>query len=513
MTNQQLLDLINQNIRQNGNEEITGNIMNSVLRALLDYINSKIIDNKFLIFQTEEEANNYLTEAITLEGVLSYTVEIDKFRYIYNGQWKDLTGNYLLNPENTGDTTQYPFVVGLNDNGETAKLPAGDLGKNFANTNLTVSENRIHNGNSSVEMQMPFIFSNPNIKLTGIQDKSSDATFVQTLVKDSNGNENYITNPYQLHKYQWNLLNEAQKRELITILSDNASDTSLMSVNTISPYVIQNRFDSVEYVIVRGSNLRMGEIGSIEIVDRDTNTVIVTIPRNKINSESSTELIFEYNFYNFPVGNYVLRIKRGVEEYLTSQEFRVLEQIENIDINAIQWEWVYANGVTPSVNDIAIGGDFTIETPLGSGAIPKVNLKSSELFAEGEDYSIEMQLNFSSKESDTDNNLSRIGLGYSNTNLSLNFGSLVYLGYVYVSGNRIATTLQPTSVSTPTSISLIITKTGNLFVTTVSGGSTQSATLSNNSGYSLFIQLLGRDVAFGSSRQIVQGKIIKAFKF
>lgn len=43
MTNQQILDVINQNIKQNGNEEITGNILNSVLRILLDFVNNGFI--------------------------------------------------------------------------------------------------------------------------------------------------------------------------------------------------------------------------------------------------------------------------------------------------------------------------------------------------------------------------------------------------------------------------------------------------------------------------------------
>ena len=43
MTNQQVLDLINQNIKQNGNEKITGDILNSVLRIILDFVNKGFI--------------------------------------------------------------------------------------------------------------------------------------------------------------------------------------------------------------------------------------------------------------------------------------------------------------------------------------------------------------------------------------------------------------------------------------------------------------------------------------
>ena len=43
MTNSQILDAINQNIKQNGKEEITGVILNSVLRMLLDFVNQGFI--------------------------------------------------------------------------------------------------------------------------------------------------------------------------------------------------------------------------------------------------------------------------------------------------------------------------------------------------------------------------------------------------------------------------------------------------------------------------------------
>ena len=43
MTYSQILDVINQNIKQNGNEEITGVILNSVLRALLGFVNDGFI--------------------------------------------------------------------------------------------------------------------------------------------------------------------------------------------------------------------------------------------------------------------------------------------------------------------------------------------------------------------------------------------------------------------------------------------------------------------------------------
>ena len=43
MTNSQILGAINQNIKRNENKEITGVILNSVLRMLLDFVNQGFI--------------------------------------------------------------------------------------------------------------------------------------------------------------------------------------------------------------------------------------------------------------------------------------------------------------------------------------------------------------------------------------------------------------------------------------------------------------------------------------
>lgn len=65
----QILDLINQNIKQNGKEDITGNILNSVLRSLLDFINSQ--NKSFNGILTENTKPNNTTKGFwfATEGV------------------------------------------------------------------------------------------------------------------------------------------------------------------------------------------------------------------------------------------------------------------------------------------------------------------------------------------------------------------------------------------------------------------------------------------------------------
>lgn len=68
----QILDIINQNVKQNGKEEITGNILNSVLRALLDFINSQ--NQSFNGVLTTQTKPNNITKGFWFanEGVYPY---------------------------------------------------------------------------------------------------------------------------------------------------------------------------------------------------------------------------------------------------------------------------------------------------------------------------------------------------------------------------------------------------------------------------------------------------------
>ncbi|GGE89512.1 hypothetical protein SAMN05443634_10496 [Chishuiella changwenlii] len=434
---------------------------------------------------------------------------------IINWQAKLGIEDLEMTDESVKITEDYP-EFGL-DNGNSIKsfnstvysmLSSDNLGSNFANTDLEVNEDRKHTGEATVDFGMPLIFSNPSQRFSGLQDKSDDENYNAFQVTDEQGNLARATQIANLFEKTLQGTTSEQGLRIGQLLGGGTGDAGAISVNTISPYVIQNRFDSVEYVLLRGANLKLSTIRKIEILDKISTEVVATIPNDQVISESSTELIFYFNFYQFSEGTYVLRLTSGGKVYTTSQEFKILNQIENININAIQWEWVYADGVTPSINDIASGGDFTIETPQGASPIPKVNLKSSELFAEGEDFYIEIQLDFSRKASDADWNTSRIGLGYSDTELSTNQDSLVYFTYSFFQDSRIVTN---GTFQTPYSVNVIITKTGNLFKITYNDY-IEIKTLSNNSGYSIFTQILGRGFHFNDN-QIIQGKILKAFKF
>lgn len=68
-------------------------------------------------------------------------------------QAQDLKNNIdskLDKPTTTSNTASYPFVVGEDGNGNSARLPAGDLGKNFFNSDLNNTTARNHTMNAGV---------------------------------------------------------------------------------------------------------------------------------------------------------------------------------------------------------------------------------------------------------------------------------------------------------------------------------------------------------------------------
>ena len=69
MTYSQILDVINQNIKQNGNEKITGVVLNSVLRALLVFVNDGFITINDVIQILSD------TKSVNIVGSISTTTD------------------------------------------------------------------------------------------------------------------------------------------------------------------------------------------------------------------------------------------------------------------------------------------------------------------------------------------------------------------------------------------------------------------------------------------------------
>ena len=99
----------------------------------------------------------------------------------YTGSASDLKTEIdgkLNKPTTTGNTTSYPYVVGEDGNGNSARLPAGDLGKNFFNSDLSNTTARNHTMNAGITVNT---LGNP-YSIKGLPDKNADIANFDNVV-------------------------------------------------------------------------------------------------------------------------------------------------------------------------------------------------------------------------------------------------------------------------------------------------------------------------------------------
>lgn len=335
---------------------------------------------------------------------------------------------------------------------------------------------------------------------------------------DSSGvKRDFQTNDYADFLATFSSFSQSQNTAIATILGGGNGSAGNPSVNLISPPMVQNTYDVVDYIMLQGANLYLGNLSKVEILASDKTTVVAEIPDNQVQQYTDgLSLIFYYNFSTLAEGQYFIRLTSGAKIYTTSLDLNVVNTITNIDLNTITWDIIYDPTFTPPSSDIASGSDFSVTTyGAGNTSTNMTSLKSSELFAQGDDFYIEMKLDlaFANFNYPGGRHLAKssLGLGYSGTNNSLLNNTLVNASYN--SDDYWYCTVQNNGIQVggltqlPTAVTVVFIKTGNLFRTVI-GNVNHSITLSNNSGYSVFFQAVGRQAP-----QVVQGKIIKAFKF
>lgn len=510
-------------------------------------------------------------------------------------QWQNKLGindlDYIVIPTEDATVESHPYVVVINDKGESAKRNATDFGKVDTIDGIEADENKdvklgavrksdsnvVNSGfeltseNGSVAMSVsddgylyfkgnvtyqmtagevvdikqgyglisntdyttidptnkliyaqrkyvdaiqikPTNWTNPSQRFSALPNKSADATYNLFPVFDSNKNLAYTDNPYQMMKNGLSLMSAAQALELGHLLGGGSGDAGAMSINMISPPIIQNRFDSVEYVYLRGANLKLNATQrKIELINVVTNNSVLIIPDNQIISENSTELVFYYNFKDFTIGEYKIRITSGAKIYTTDWTIKVVQEVQNIDFNAITWDIKYNSGVIPNENDYGNSSVISVTTPIDTNNRIVNTSKSSELFAEGENFYIELKVDLDSQWIEKNNTtISRIGLCYSNSDNSFVNLLLCSLGWSKQWDIRLNIFNNQTQIYyqryTPLTFTVVFIKTGNLFRTIINGYSSM-ITLSNNSGYSLILQNSSSD-----SEIKVVSQITKAFK-
>ena len=242
----------------------------------------------------------------------------------------------LNKPTTTGNTASYPYVVGEDGNGNSARLPAGDLGKNFFNSDLSNTTARNHTMNAGVTVNT---LGNPHT-LSGLPDKNTDiANFRKVRVQNTSGLDavvdsknlltDGITSMSDAEKDAWRL---AQRKT-----GENYS-TGQPQPFAAFPPIVENS-NEIQEIVVVGSNLFLNNqsLGTalVSLVSEDTGT---EYPLNvEVNQINPSVLSFGYNFSTLPLGNYWVKIIHNGLVNINKVYIQVLDNIINEPLPNLSW--------------------------------------------------------------------------------------------------------------------------------------------------------------------------------
>ena len=277
----------------------------------------------------------------------------------YTGSASDLKTEIdgkLNKPTTTGNTTSYPYVVGEDGNGNSARLPAGDLGKNFFNSDLSNANARNHTMNAGVTVNT---LGNPHT-LSGLPNKNTDiANFRKVRVQNTSGldavvdSKNLLTDGVismtDAEKDAWRL---AQRK------TGETYSTGIPIIRNLSRLVINSNISYVQYLSLIGENLYVNPSTSILkfIRVKDVAGAIITPVEYLINTFTSyydnTSLIsFGLNFNLYPDGYYVLTVTNNGLESARSPEVLLKSNYTNTPVST-NWTYIPPTYSRTQTNDI-----------------------------------------------------------------------------------------------------------------------------------------------------------------
>lgn len=197
--------------------------------------------------------------------------------------------NKINKPSKDGNLQDFPKVLGLDQNGNTAKLPAGDLGKNVANSSLTTTTGAgLTLGDSWGISTYGLPYS-----IMGLADVSNDIPFNTLLAQNAdgrigktNGKQSFLNLPASLNdtdKISWR---KAMR------LSNEIYSTGQPRIDSVILPFVDNALTFTQYITLIGLNL---------FVDNQTPNAKLVMKRVKDIHGNVLKTPEEYNIDNFNV--------------------------------------------------------------------------------------------------------------------------------------------------------------------------------------------------------------------
>jgi len=345
----------------------------------------------------------------------------------YNTNTREKLLQKLDMPNIQGNAQDYPEIIGLDNNGNAAKLPAGDLGKNIANSSLT----SIAGAGLTLGEDWEIKTSGKNYTISGLSDVSNDSNFNTFIAQNTEGKIGKSTGK-QVFLNTPSSLTESERTAWKTAMNGGWT-TNTMSVGLISPPIINKNLNSNTWVALKGANLNLPPASfSVEIMNEAGSTVIATVPNAQVQLyQNGIDLTFYYNFYSLANGNYKIRLWNGVAYYTTSLSIQVTDNLQTIDLASLSWNVKTYNDASSSV----IYGDGALARitpdaavkPLAEGSEIIASVKSNTLFDSGKDFYL--RFNVSYNDTGTTNADAFIGLITSETPNSLSNNNLINISF------------------------------------------------------------------------------------
>ena len=259
---------------------------------------------------------------------------------------------------------KYAYIFDESNNNR--RMLAGDLGKNIANSSLTSVVG------AGMTLGAPYVWnaaSHP-FSITGLIDKSADTTYNKLIVENDSGQVG-LSDGKTLLKSIPSLLNETEKTVWKSEMNGGWT-TDTMSVGLINPIVLK-KFNAPQYINLIGANLNLNPASlSVKIVNDIGDTEIATIPNSQVqlNNTIGNSLLFWFNFKDLELADYKIKLWNGVSEYITPNTFKIVSDVQSIDMAGITWTLnnyldkinsnVVISNTTVNLGQILLNSDDTI---------------------------------------------------------------------------------------------------------------------------------------------------------
>ena len=264
----------------------------------------------------------------------------------YTGNASDLKTEIdgkLNKPTTTSNTTSYPYVVGENGNGGSARLPAGDLGKNFFNSDLSNTTARNHTMNAGITVKT---LGNPHT-LSGLPNKNADiANFRKVRVQNTSGLDAVVDSKNLLTDGLTSMTDaEKDAYRLASLKTNETYSTSQPRVDVISPNYIENTKEYIQYITLIGLNLFLSPSSSLYIYKYSeldgtlvSNPTLIQIQNFEAYQSKTSILVFGIKYLGTPKGVYKVKIISNGIELIQSSTFIINDIPLVLEPVSVTWD-------------------------------------------------------------------------------------------------------------------------------------------------------------------------------